>query len=241
MGTSEVPVLRVESLAKSFGALRAVDDITFCIQAGTITSLIGPNGAGKTTLLDLICGIKRPDRGKVLFQGRDITGLPPHRIARLGVARTFQMTRVFRRMTVWENLRAVAKGDGWQEQAYRMLDLTGLMPFTGAYAEELSYGQQRLLELVRVMMLDPQLVLLDEPAAGVNPTLRAQIFDVIEALRERGVTFLVVEHDMNLVMRYCDVVIGLSAGRKVAEGTPQEVRNSEELLSAYFGEAVAHE
>lgn len=228
-------VLRVEGLVKSFGGLRALDGVSFGVLPGMVTGLIGPNGAGKTTLLDVISGVLRPDRGRVYFQGRDITGLPPHKVAGLGLGRTFQLSRVFQRMTVWENLRAVSRGPDWVKRATQLLELTGLRPLADSYAAELSYGQQRLLELARVMMLGPQLVLLDEPAAGVNPTMRLQIFDVIKRLRAQGLTFLVIEHDMAVVMRYCDRVIGLDSGRVIAEGAPEEVRESEALLAAYFG------
>jgi len=228
-------ILRVEGLVKSFGGLRALDGVSFGVLPSTITGLIGPNGAGKTTLLDVVCGVLRPDGGRVYYEGRDITGLPPHLVARLGLARTFQLSRVFQRMTVWENLRAVSRGPDWAKRTVELLELTGLLPLIGSYAAELSYGQQRLLELARVMMLSPRLVLLDEPAAGVNPTMRLQIFDVISRLRTQGVTFLVIEHDMAVVMRYCDRVIGLDSGRVVADGTPTEVQQSEALLAAYFG------
>ncbi|MER3399442.1 MAG: ABC transporter ATP-binding protein [Chloroflexota bacterium] len=228
-------MLRVEGLVKSFGGLRALDGVSFGVLPSTITGLIGPNGAGKTTLLDVVCGVLRPDGGRVYYEGRDITGLPPHLVARLGLARTFQLSRVFQRMTVWENLRAVSRGPDWAKRTVELLELTGLLPLIGSYAAELSYGQQRLLELARVMMLSPRLVLLDEPAAGVNPTMRLQIFDVISRLRTQGVTFLVIEHDMAVVMRYCDRVIGLDSGRVVADGTPTEVQQSEALLAAYFG------
>lgn len=234
MGTNGY-ILRVEGLVKSFGGLRALDGVSFGVLPSTITGLIGPNGAGKTTLLDVVCGVLRPDGGRVYYEGRDITGLPPHLVARLGLARTFQLSRVFQRMTVWENLRAVSRGPDWAKRTVELLELTGLLPLIGSYAAELSYGQQRLLELARVMMLSPRLVLLDEPAAGVNPTMRLQIFDVISRLRTQGVTFLVIEHDMAVVMRYCDRVIGLDSGRVVADGTPTEVQQSEALLAAYFG------
>lgn len=228
-------ILRVEGLVKSFGGLLALDGVSFGVLPGTITGLIGPNGAGKTTLLDVVCGVLRPDRGRVYYQGQDITGLPPHTVARLGLGRTFQLSRVFPRLTVWENLRAVGRGRDWVRRAAQLLELTGLSALAESYAGELSYGQQRLLELARVMMLEPRLVLLDEPGAGVNPTMRLRIFDVIGRLRAQGVTFLVVEHDMAVVMRYCDRVVGLDSGRVVAEGTPEEVRQSEALLAAYFG------
>ncbi len=235
--TADGYILRVENIVKSFGGLRALDGVSFGVRPGTITGLIGPNGAGKTTLLEVVSGVRRPDRGRVYYRGRDITGLAPHVIAGLGLGRTFQLSRVFQQLTVWENLRAVGRGPDWRERARSLLELTGLRPRADSYASELSYGQQRLLELARVMMLGPSLVLLDEPAAGVNPTMRLRIFAVIGQLRDQGVTFLVVEHDMAVVMRYCDRVIGLDAGRVVADGTPAEVRRSEALLAAYFGTA----
>ncbi len=235
--TADGYILRVENIVKSFGGLRALDGVSFGVRPGTITGLIGPNGAGKTTLLEVVSGVRRPDRGRVYYRGRDITGLAPHVIAGLGLGRTFQLSRVFQQLTVWENLRAVGRGPDWRERARSLLELTGLLPLADSYASELSYGQQRLLELARVMMLGPSLVLLDEPAAGVNPTMRLRIFAVIGQLRDQGVTFLVVEHDMAVVMRYCDRVIGLDAGRVVADGTPAEVRRSEALLAAYFGTA----
>jgi branched-chain amino acid transport system ATP-binding protein len=249
------PVLKVVELVKDFGGLRAVDACSLEVRGGTITGLIGPNGAGKTTLFNLVTGFLRPDAGQVLFRGEDITGLAPHLVFRRGLARTFQIPREHRLMTVLENLMLVPLGqlgerfwNTWfrpgavraQEEAIKkraleVLDFVELSHLKDEYAGNLSGGQRKLLELARVLMTEPVLVLLDEPGAGVNPTLMRKLAAKIEELQARGITFLIIEHDMDLVMRLCSPVIVMSEGRKLAEGPPEEIRRDPRVLEAYLG------
>ncbi|RIH83805.1 ABC transporter ATP-binding protein [Calidithermus roseus] len=249
------PILEVVDLVKDFGGLRAVDGCRLEVRRGTITGLIGPNGAGKTTLFNLVTGFLRPDAGRVLFQGEDITGLPPHQVFRRGLARTFQIPREHRLMSVLENLMLVPPGqlgerfwNTWfrpglvraQEEAIRhraleVLEFVELAQLQDEYAGNLSGGQRKLLELARVLMADPLLVLLDEPGAGVNPTLMRKLASRIEDLQGRGITFLIIEHDMDLVMRLCNPVIVMSEGRRLAEGPPEEIRRDPRVLEAYLG------
>jgi ABC-type branched-subunit amino acid transport system ATPase component len=195
-------ILVLERVRKDFGGLRAVDDCSFVVETGKIVGLIGPNGAGKTTLFQVISGVLKRDSGHIYFHGDDISRLRPYEIARRGIGRTFQITR---------------------------------LPLKDHYAAELSFGQQKLLDLMRVMMLDPQLILLDEPAAGINPTMQNKILDLIHHLNDQGSTFLIIEHDMDIIMGHCEKVIALNFGRVIAEGRPDEVRENEEVLTAYFG------
>ena len=249
-------LLEVEDLTKDFGGLRAVNRCSFSVRRGTITGLIGPNGAGKTTLFNLVTGFYRPDAGRVRFKGEDITGLPPHRIFARGICRTFQIPREHRSMTVLENLMLVPPGqvgerlwNPWlrphwvrrQEQEIRakamaVLEFVDLAHLKDEYAGNLSGGQKKLLELARTMMADPELVLLDEPGAGVNPTLMRRLVDAIDRWRrERGVTFLLIEHDMNLVMSLCNPVIVMSEGTRLAEGPPEVIQRDPRVLEAYLG------
>ncbi|MGQ9477182.1 MAG: ABC transporter ATP-binding protein [Candidatus Bipolaricaulia bacterium] len=249
-------ILEVKGLAKSFGGLRAVNNCSFAVKRGTITGLIGPNGAGKTTVFNLITGFYRPDAGRIFFKGEDITGLLPHRVFHKGICRTFQIPREFGEMTVLENLmlvppnqlgeqlwgplflaRRVRRQEGEiQEKALKVLEFVDLYHLKDEYAKNLSGGQKKLLELARTMMADPELVLLDEPGAGVNPTLLRRLVEAIERLcRERGVTFFLIEHDMDLVMHLCNPVIVMSEGCKLVEGTPAEVQRDKRVLEAYLG------
>jgi branched-chain amino acid transport system ATP-binding protein len=253
----ENPVhLSVRELVKDFGGLRAVDRCSLDVQRGTITGLIGPNGAGKTTLFNLITGFYKPDGGLVIFRGENITGLPPHAVFHKGLCRTFQIPREFKEMTVLENLMLVPaqqKGEKlfypWfrpgavrqqerqiYDKAIDVLEFVNLIHLKDEYARNLSGGQKKLLELARAMMSDPQMILLDEPGAGVNPTLMKQLIGYIEKLcYEGGVTFLLIEHDMDLVMNLCNPIIVMSEGRKLTEGTPDEVRRDQRVLDAYLG------
>jgi branched-chain amino acid transport system ATP-binding protein len=249
-------LLRVSGLSKSFGGLQAVNHCSFDVRAGSITALIGPNGAGKTTVFSLISGFLRPDSGRVLLDGEDVTGLPPHRVFRRGLCRTFQIPREHGSMTVLENLmlvppdqlgerfwnpllrpRAVrAQERAIREKAQEVLELLTLTHLRDEYAGNLSGGQKKLLELARTLMADPRIVLLDEPAAGVNPSLMARIREKIVQLNaERGITFLLIEHDIPLVMGLCDPVIVLNHGTKLAEGSPDVVRSDARVLEAYLG------
>lgn len=249
-------MLEVKELSKSFGGLMAVFECSLEVKEGTITGLIGPNGAGKTTLFNLITGHIKPDSGKVFFRGKDITGLPPHKIFRQRIYRTFQITREFRHMTVLENLMVMPEGqvgekvwNTWlrpgtvarqekeiRKKALEVLEFVQLIRLKDEYAGSLSGGQKKLLELARSMMAEPEMVLLDEPAAGVNRTLLGKLMDNIRKLcEEKGITFFIVEHDMDFVMNLCNPVIVMSEGRKLTEGTPEEVRNDERVLEAYLG------
>lgn len=231
------PVLRVEGVSKSFGRLKAVDRCFLEVGQGEIVGLIGPNGAGKTTLFNIVSGFERPDEGRVWLRGQDITRLKPYQRSLLGLGRTFQITRVFPRMTVWENLLVAAPDRARApRRAAQLLELVGLAAKRDEYARHLSYGQQKLLELARILMRDPVLVLLDEPAAGIHPNLLQQVLALVRRLREeQGTSFLVVEHNMDVVMGHCDRVVVMSAGQVIAQGPPAQVQQDERVLEAYFG------
>jgi branched-chain amino acid transport system ATP-binding protein len=231
------PILKIEDVVKKFGEAPALDHCSFDIERGSITGLIGPNGAGKTTLFNLITGVLQPDTGHVYFKGEDITGKKPHEIARKGVGRTYQIIRVFPGMTLLENLIVVGKGKESRviERAMELLDLVKLVDKKEDYASELSFGQQKLLSLAQVLMLDAELILLDEPAAGINPTLQNELMTLIHQLNSQGKTFMIVEHDMNVIMSHCGHAIALNYGQKIAEGTCKEIQDNETLLEHYFG------
>ena len=254
------PLLTVRGLTKQFGGIVAVDGATFDVEAGTLTGLIGPNGAGKSTTFDLITGVQRPDAGAVVFDGDDVTTHRADRLARAGLVRTFQIARELSEMTVLENVmlaprdqrgetlwRSVlpgARGDvieqetALREEAWETLEFLELDHLATEYAGNLSGGQRKLLELARVLMTDPTMVLLDEPLAGVNPTLETKLLDRIHELRDRGLTFLLVEHDMDVIMNHCDPVIVLHQGAVLTQGSPSEVREDERVLEAYLGGEV---
>jgi neutral amino acid transport system ATP-binding protein len=249
-------MLDVRDLARRFGGVRAVDGATMTVAPGSITALIGPNGAGKTTLFDLVTGFVRPDRGTVWLDGRRITGRAPHVVAGAGALRTFQLTKALAAMTVLDNMLLGAAGHpgerlrtlarhplGWRsrERAARarageLLERFELTRHTGDYAGTLSGGQRKLLELARLLMAEPRLVLLDEPLAGINPALGERLIaHVHELRREQGMTFLFIEHDMETVMRNADRVVVMAQGRVIAEGTPAEVRRDQRVVDAYLG------
>lgn len=251
-------LLETTSVSVSFGGFRAVREVSLGIPRGSITGLIGPNGAGKSTLFNAIAGERRCDEGTVRFDGRDINGLPPNGIYHRGLARTFQIPRPFAAMSVFENLMLaapdqlgerfwvplVAKGsirarDGEiADRARDVLAFTSLDAVADEAAGRLSGGQQKLLELARVLMSTPQMIMLDEPAAGVNPTLTTLLIDKIERLNHAGCTFLIIEHDMDLVMRHCDRIVGMANGRIVYEGDAAGAQADATLLDAYLGATV---
>ena len=250
------PVLSVEDVVKTFGGLTAVDGATFDVPEGTITGLVGPNGAGKTTVFDLVTGVHEPDSGRIRQGDREIQGRSPEEIARLGVGRTFQTPRVFRGMSVAENVAFAATGQTGEsavgalvrggtvareeadlrERVDETLEFLELDHLADEYARGLSGGQRKLLELGRVLMLDPELIMLDEPVAGVNPALTDDLLDRLHALNEAGKTLLLIEHDMDVVMTHCDHVVVMADGRKLAAGPPETVRADEQVVDAYLGD-----
>ena len=254
--TNDQPLLAASGLCKSFGGVRAVDNADISVQSGSITGLIGPNGAGKTTLFNLLSNFIQPDRGQVIFDGEPIHQLQSHQIALQGVVRTFQVARVLSRLSVLENmLLAAQKQTGenllqvWferkrvrkeeqtsRERAMTILESVGLAAKAQDYAGALSGGQRKLLEIARAMMSNPKLILLDEPAAGVNPTLIGQICEHIVNWNQQGISFLIIEHNMDVIMSLCDRVWVLAEGRNLADGTPKEIQKNPQVLEAYLGE-----
>jgi neutral amino acid transport system ATP-binding protein len=236
--------LDVRDLRRAFGGVRAVDGCSFAVPQGRISGLIGPNGSGKTTTFNLLTGVVVPDGGQVIYQGRDIAGLKPFQVFHRGITRTFQITRVFREMTVFENMLSVTAlgvpDRAARARAEELLALVNLTHLRSEYGGRLSYGQQKLLEFARALMTDPDLILLDEPAAGVNRTLLQQLLDHIHRLQERGKTILIVEHDMNVIMNHCDRIFVMDYGVKIAEGPPAEIQRNERVIDAYFGRRRQH-
>jgi branched-chain amino acid transport system ATP-binding protein len=248
-------ILRVESVRKSFGGINAVDGCTLSVKPQSITGLIGPNGAGKSTLFNLIAGLYRPDGGEIWFNNTRVDGLPPYEIVQLGLTKTWQIPHEFRNMTVLENLVLGAKHNAGEHllnlfiqpgqvrqdektlrvRAREILRATQLESLANEHAKALSGGQKKLLELARAMMTEPALVLLDEPVAGVNPTLAGSLMDLIDRLRRDGRTFFLIEHDMNVVMNRCDRVIVMHQGRTIAEGTPASVKANPAVIDSYLG------
>jgi branched-chain amino acid transport system ATP-binding protein len=233
------PVLEARDLRKAFGGVRAVDGCSFAVGRGAISGLIGPNGSGKTTTFNLLTGLLQPDSGQVVYRGQDLGGLKPYQIFGKGITRTFQVTRIFREMTVLENMLSVT-GLGVpdrlaRERAEELIDFVNLTGLRAEYGGRLSYGQQKLLEFARALMTDPDLILLDEPAAGVNRTLLGHLLDHIHRLRDAGKTVLIVEHDMNVIMNHCERVFVMDHGVTIAEGSPAEIQRDERVVEAYFG------
>lgn len=248
-------MLKVENVHKSFGGILALNGVTLSVEPNSITGLIGPNGSGKSTLFNVISGFYNKDRGEIYFKGKKIEGIEPYRIAMLGVGRTFQISEVPEKMTVLENLLLAPKsqiGEGifnvflhplkikrenekLLKDAYEILELVQLYDLRNEYAGNLSGGQKKLLSLGRILMSDPVLLLLDEPTAGVNPTLVKDLIIAIKNLRaKKGQTILLVEHNMKVISEICDRVIVLDFGKKIAEGTPEEIQKNEKVLEAYL-------
>ncbi len=241
------PLLEVKGVEKRFGGVKAVDDVTLAVERSTITALIGPNGSGKTTLFNLIDGTMPLERGEIWFDGEQIDSLAPYRRAHRGIGRTFQITRLFKQMTVLENVVAPLRSFSWRqlgadavsgpesERAYELLEFVGMHKFAERRAAELSYGQQKLVELAQILMLDPKLIMLDEPAGGINPTLIGYMEEMIRELNRQGTTFLIVEHNMPLVLGLCDPVLVLARGQCICQGPPSQVQADPAVLDAYLG------
>ena len=230
-------ILEVQDVTKRFGGVTAVNHCSLALAPGKIYGLIGPNGSGKTTLFNCITGLEQRDDGEICYKGERIDGLKPHQVARLGIGRTFQIIRIFPELSALENLLVVAREpfEAAQRRALEMLRLVTLHQLQNEYAGNLSYGQQKLLEFARVLMTDPELILLDEPAAGVNRTLLNDLLGVIRELRGQGKTIFIVEHDMKVVMDLSETIFVLDYGEKIAEGPPAAIQRDERVMEAYFG------
>jgi branched-chain amino acid transport system ATP-binding protein len=254
-------MLSIQNLGKHFGGLTVLEDVSFDVPMGGIFGLIGPNGAGKTTVFNLITGLLKPSAGALSFEGRNLVGLAPHQITRLGIARTFQNIRVFKEMTLLENVMvgmhdrlgygvlgpflnsrafrgAEARG---RERALELLSWVRLEARAGMLADNLSYGDQRKLEFARALATQPRLLLLDEPVAGMNPAEKTALMEEIRNIAQRGFGVFLIEHDMRFVMGLCDRIVVLNFGRVIAEGSPEEVRNNPEVIEAYLGPEDAEE
>lgn len=232
-------ILRISNLTKNFGGLTAVNNVSADLERGEIHGLIGPNGSGKTTLINTITGSYRASGGTAIFKGKDIIGINPRIISEFGISRTFQISRIFSRMTVLENLLVVAPKGGLRENregAMDLLEQVGLENMYDKIANSLPYGQRKLLEFARSVMTKPELIFLDEPTAGVNSKLIEKMVEFVHSLNDKGMTFVVVEHNMRLIMSLCRKIFVLEHGNKIAEGTPTEVQNNSEVIRAYLGE-----
>lgn len=247
--------LSVDSVTKRFGGLVAVKDVSFSVDKNSITGLIGPNGAGKTTLFNCITGALAPSEGTVKFEGRDITGTSPHLVAQAGLIRTFQLARLFKRMTVLENVMVGCHTTGragtlacllgtpavlreeakLKRKAKEILDFVGLADLTHAKADSIPFGQQRLLELARAMAAEPRVLLLDEPAAGLNSHESEVLAELIVNLQKEGLTIQVIEHNMQFIMSLCNTIIVLDHGGLIAQGTPGEIKRDQRVINAYLG------
>ena len=226
-------ILSISDISKSFGGVKAVNKCAFEVKENTITSLIGPNGAGKTTVFNIISGLTKPDAGAIRLENKNITGMPSYRIAQNGISRTFQLTKVFRNLSVRDNMLIAKKTS--DEEIKKMLQSVYFEKSLDTIASDLSYGQQRLLEIARALLMPHKLLMLDEPTAGVNPRIRQELRTILKNLRKEGKTILLIEHDMEFVMDISDTVIVLNEGRVLKEGRPKDIVKDKRVLEAYLG------
>ncbi len=249
-------MLRLDNIKKSFGGVKALDGVSFQVEKGEMLGLIGPNGAGKTTLFNIICGLLSPEQGKIYFENQEITGRAPHRIAQMGIQRTFQNLAIFKEMTVLENLMVGSHLMGkagffsaifklpWErkeekeilKRAWQALEEINLKKYAHLPAHHLPFGKMRLLELARSLCAHPRILLLDEPAAGLNQKETEELCQFLSLLRQKEITMVIIDHDMDLIMETSDRVIVLDQGRKIAEGTPGEIQRNPLVLKAYLGD-----
>src|SRR5690606_22367473 len=230
-------ILEVRNVSKRFGGIQAVNDASLGIERGKVTGVIGPNGSGKSTMFNLITGLETPDSGQIIYKGENIAGKAPHVINRMGMGRTFQLTRLFGTMTVLENLAVITTDSfqGAEELAEKLLANLGLTRLKNEYAANLSYGQQKLVEFLRLSMIESDLILLDEPFAGVNPVMEKKLLEQIDMWVKEGKTVLLTDHEMAIMMELCESIYVFDYGSVIAHGTPQEVRENPRVMEAYFG------